>query len=100
MHSNDKQLESEDVDETDSEQSYAKQQLGVRPEETKLLGLHWNKTSDAFAVSFPTKLGGVTKRGILQTLASIYDPLGLVFPITLQGKPLFRELCDRGLTWD
>ena len=99
-HSNDKQLESDDVDETDSEQSYAKQQLGVRPEETKLLGLHWNKTSDTIAVPFPAKLGDVTKRGVLQTLASIYDPLGILSPITLQGKLLFRELCDRGLTWD
>ena len=99
-HSNDKELESEDADETDSEQSYAKQQLGVRPEETKLLGLHWNKASDTIAVSFPAKLGDMTKRGVLQTIASIYDPLGIVSPITLQGKLLFRELCDRGLTWD
>ena len=99
-HSNDKELESEDADEADSEQSYAKQQLGVRPEETKLLGLHWNKTSDTIAVSFPAKLGDMTKRGVLQTIASIYDPLGIVSPITLQGKLLFRELCDRGLTWD
>ena len=94
-HSNDKQLESDEVDKTDSEQSYAKQQLGVRPEEAKLLGLHWNKT-----VAFPTMLSDVTKRGVLQTLASIYDPLGIVSPITLQGKLLFRELCDRGLAWD
>ena len=93
-------IQSEDVDETDSEQSYAKQHLAVRPEETKLLGLHWNKISDTIAVSFPTKLGDVTKRGVLQTLASIYDPLGIVSPIILQGKLLFRELCDRGLTWD
>ena len=98
-HSNNKQLESEDADETDSEQSYAKQQLGVRPEETKL-GLPWNKTNDTIAVSFPAKIGDVTKRGVLQTLASIHDPLGILSPITLQGKLLFRELCDRGLTWD
>ena len=99
-HSNDKELESEDADETDSEQSYAKQQLGVRPEETKLLGLHWNKTSDTIVVSFPAKLGDMTKRVVLQTIASIYDPLGIVSPITLPGKLLFTELCDRGLTSD
>jgi len=64
------------------------------------LGLNWNKVKDTIAVSFPAKLGDVTKRGVLQTLASIYDPLGIVSPITLQGKLLFRELCDRGLTWD
>ena len=99
-HSNDKKLESEYVGETDSEQSYAKHQLGVRPEETKSLGLNWNKVKDTIAVSFSAKLGDMTKRGALQTFASIYDPLGIVSPITLQGKLLFRELCDRGLTWD
>ena len=98
--SNDKELESEDLGEADSEQLYTKQQLGVRPEETKLLGLNWNKVKDTIAVSFPAKLGDVTKRGVLLTLASIYDPLGIVSPITLQGKLLFRELCDRGITWD
>ena len=50
-HSKDRQLESEDVNKTDSEQSYTKQQLGVRPEEIKPLELHWNKTSDTIVVS-------------------------------------------------
>ena len=49
-------------------------------------------------MSFPAKLSDMPRRGILQTLSSIYDPLGIVSPITLQRKLSFRELCDRGLT--
>ncbi len=39
-HSKEKQLESHQREEQDSEQSFAKQQLGVKSTETKLLGFH------------------------------------------------------------
>eukprot|EP00795_Rhopilema_esculentum_P014827 gene14827-5944_t len=54
-HSNEKQFENDQREEQDFEQSYAKQQLGVKNTETKLLGLHWNKTEDTTAVMFPKK---------------------------------------------
>ena len=41
-----------------------------------------------------------TKREILSKLAKIYDPLGLASPITLQGKLIYREICDVKLPWD
>ena len=33
-------------------------------------------------------------------LAKIYDPLGLVSPITLQGKLIYREICLKKIGWD
>ena len=102
-HSNESKLESseEDSDLQGSNQpSYAKQQLGVRSDETKLLGLPWNKSNDTLAVGFPTKPAETTRREILRFLASIYDPLGIVSPVTLVGKMIFREACDRHLPWD
>jgi len=33
-------------------------------------------------------------------VAKIYDPLGLVSPITLGGKFLYRDICDAKLAWD
>ena len=42
-HSNEKQLEGDQIAD-DSEQTYAKQQLGVTHDETKLLCLHWSKS--------------------------------------------------------
>ena len=37
----------------DGKQSYAKDQLGVKAGETKLLGLPWNKNKDTISVTFP-----------------------------------------------
>jgi hypothetical protein len=46
------------------------------------------------------QFGTTTKRGILSKLAKIYDPLGLVFPTTLVGKLIYRDVCDAKLPWD
>ena len=40
------------------------------------------------------------KRGILGKIAKIYDPLGLISPVTLHGKFLYRDSCDVKLPWD
>ena len=98
-HSNEQELEASSRPE-DEKQSYAKEQLGVKPGETKLLGLPWNKTKDSIAVTFPAPPIETTKREMLRFLASVYDPLGLASPTTLVGKLLYREVCDQRLSWD
>ncbi len=35
----------------------------------------------------------VTKRGVLSTNSSIYDPLGFASPFVLKAKAIFQELC-------
>ena len=37
---------------------------------------------------------------MLQKLASNYDPLGLAAPVTLMGKIIYRDICDRGCKSD
>lgn len=76
-NSNAPQLENENVVPVAEQQSYAKQQLGVKKGETKMLGLPWNKREDLIAVTFPEEPVDVTKRGILLFLAAVYDPLGI-----------------------
>ena len=98
-HSNEQELEASSRPEVEK-QSYAKEQLGVKPGETKLLGLPWNKTKDSIAVTFPAPPIETTKREMLRFLASVYDPLGLASPTTLVGKLLYREVCDQRLSWD
>ena len=50
--------------------------------ETKLLGILWNKCDDVYAVEIEVKeLETVTKRLMLKTPASIYDPLGIISPM-------------------
>ena len=34
-----------------------------------------------------------TKRSIIQSLASIYDPLGLIAPVIVKMKILFQDMC-------
>ena len=65
-----------------------------------MLGLSWNKHNDTLVVAFPNKSEEITKREILRFLASVYDPLGIVSPVTLLGKFIFREVCDQHLPWD
>ena len=78
----------------DEETIYAKESLGTKPSETKLLGLGWNKSEDTLSVTFPPSQTEVTKRVVLRTMAKVYDPLGLAAPI------LLTAICDSKLKWD
>ena len=42
----------------------------------------------------------LTRRGVLSTVASIYDPLGLIAPFTLRGKQILQNMCQQNMTWD
>ena len=69
--------------------------------ETKLLGILWNKCDDVYAVEIEVReLETVTKRLMLKTLASIYDPLGIISPMLVEGKHLYREAVDERKGWD
>lgn len=41
-----------------------------------------------------------TRRGILSTISSVFDPLGFVAPLLLNGKSILQELCRLDLGWD
>ncbi|XP_028413673.1 uncharacterized protein LOC114536529 [Dendronephthya gigantea] len=97
-HSNVKELESPSTN--DDEVTFAKQELGDEKPQTKLLGLPWDKSTDRVGVTLSCGEHGTTKRSALSQLARVYDPLGLVSPMTLQGKNLFRDMCEARLPWD
>ena len=42
----------------------------------------------------------ITKRNIFHVAAMFFDPLGLISPITLQPRIIFKELCGKKLEWD
>ena len=87
-------------EEGDNELSFAKQQLGAQSSESKVLGLPWDKELDTLTVTFPKDETPLTKRGVLRKLAKVYDPLGLVTPLTLQGKLIYCDICNQKLSWD
>ena len=77
-HSNVPELESEVKPSDESGQSFAKQQLGVGNDETKLLGLQWNKAEDTITVTFPECEETPTNRIVLRTMArSMVIPLAM-----------------------
>jgi hypothetical protein len=100
-HSNRKELENDNAKSTsDVGPTYAKQQLGSNSSEAKLLGLPWDKNEDTLSVTIGKEKSASTKRGVLSALAKIYDPLGIVSPTTLQGKIMYREICESNVAWD
>jgi hypothetical protein len=58
---------------TDIDQSYAKQKLGVKRQQTKLLGVSWNKATDKIRVTFPdTSKDAATKRTVLSEFVPLF----------------------------
>ena len=73
-----------------------------------LLGVFWDLKNDSFTfqVTLPDK--PFTRRGVLSTVNSIYDPLGLAVPVLLERRLLLHKLVimgksknnDKPLGWD
>ena len=82
------------------ELNFAKEHLETKANETKILGLSWDKQRNTFRGEIPIESQRLTKRNILKILASIYDSLGFILPVLLIGKILFRNLCDLRIPWD
>ncbi|XP_075559900.1 uncharacterized protein LOC142591457 [Dermacentor variabilis] len=72
---------------------------------SRVLGLVWDKDRDHLAFSMEAILdfldrNSITKRFILQASARIYDPLGLISPVTVTTKLMFQTLWELGIEWD
>ena len=70
----------------------------------KALGLKWDKSNDYIIFDFedikqhfPNIL---TKRLLIHSLATIFDPLGLITPVIVSMKELCQDICRETFTWD
>ena len=58
------------------------------------LGMAWNTDTDTLTINCNILDRPFTRRGILATVNSIFDPLGIISPILLEGRLLQRELLN------
>ena len=56
--------------------------------------------SDVFGFQITMKDKPLTKRGILSTVSSIHDPLGMAAPFLLVGKRILQDLCRDAMDWN
>lgn len=103
MSNVDKEISVEEED-----QSYAKQSLGSEGQEkqsVKILGIQWNFKEDSFIfdmrfIGLELKKAEPTKRNIVSIATRLYDPLGIMSPVTVLFKLLFQDLCQAKVEWD
>jgi len=93
-----------------AERAETVQSLNFNEPSTRTLGLMWNNIEDTFIIDARVPNKEFTKRGVLSTINSLYDPLGFVSPVTLHGRLIQRKLVApakdaaaskiKGLGWD
>jgi hypothetical protein len=63
----------------------------------RVLGMEWCIESDSFWFRITLKDRLLTRRGVLATISSIYDSLGLVASVLLTGKKSYKPCARRML---
>ena len=86
-------------------ESTEEKSLTLDDNKSKVLGLMWDRRCDKLEfnlgkIAEDGSLVAPTKRGILSGLATLYDPLGLISPLSVPPRVLFQNLCLSKLTWD
>ena len=63
--------------------------------------MRWDRSLDTLMLA-PRILetGHPTKRMVLRGLASHFDPLGLMVPVTINGKILMKDIWETKCDWD
>jgi hypothetical protein len=66
----------------------------------RTLGMEWNVKLDIFRFSVSLAEKPATKRGVLSTLSSLFDPMGFICPIILTAKNIMQHLWSLKIDWD
>ncbi len=89
-----------DIPERDraSEINLEKNELPV----TKTLGVSWTATNDQFLFHYtpPSEEFQYTKRNVLRSTATIFDPMGFLAPYVVRAKLLLQQAWVQALNWD
>ena len=60
----------------------------------------WNIEDDKLGLQIHMKEKPLTRRGMLSSFSSTYDPLGLAAPFMLEGRRIIQSFATRIWTWD
>ena len=66
----------------------------------RALGVMLCVENDSFQFRIELRDHPLTRRGVLSTIGSIYDPNGYIAPVTLKGKQILQQMCRGKLDWD
>jgi len=75
-------------------------QFNHEPTVERTLGLEWCVQLDCFQFKIVLKDRPPTRRGMLSTVYSLYDPLGLLSPVVLVGRQILQDICKGQYDWD
>jgi hypothetical protein len=66
------------------------------------LGLSWNISTDKIIFNVNPGMNPFTRRGVLSTINSLFDPIGFASPVVIRGKLLLREMLSssKPIDWD
>ena len=67
-----------------------------------VLGLDWNLENDSLSLKAVdcTYEGSLTKRKVLSIVSRLFDPLGIISPVQIQGKIFLQNLWQNSYSWD
>ena len=94
---------------SEDDQSFAKTAIpnshDTDTDDLKILGMKWDVERDRITFNLrqlaETSNGRtVTKRNVLSLTAKIYDPLGMISPVTIMLKVFLQRLFGRKIGWD
>ncbi len=64
------------------------------------LGIQWNVEEDMFYLVVKDKNRPENRKGVLSSIATVYDPLGFTSPLLLPGREVNQKLCKLKYDWD
>ncbi|KAI4886253.1 hypothetical protein NFI96_006958 [Prochilodus magdalenae] len=70
------------------------------PPMQRSLGISWDVATDEFTFQVSAAKKPYTRRGVLSTINSLYDPFGFAVPVSIRGRALLRELTTNSCEWD
>ncbi|KAI4896990.1 hypothetical protein NFI96_001373, partial [Prochilodus magdalenae] len=70
------------------------------PPMQRSLGVSWDISEDVFTFQVADAEKPYTRRGVLSTVNSLFDPLGFAAPVSIHGRSILRELTTESCDWD